>query len=112
MALAEQEDDIAITTIEQNLDDLREPQYEGKGKAPMYSQIQEVLVDQQDHQLSEAAQAQLLGPIQEGLSEHLTAALAEATAELPAELPAEQKPAEEFQDAPEVAPKATPAENK
>lgn len=111
-ALAEQEDDIAITTTEQNLDNLREPQYEGKGKAPMYSQIQEVLVDQQEQQLSENTQVQLPGPVQEGLSEHLSAALAEATAtELPAELPAEQKVAEEFQDAPEAAPKATPADN-
>ncbi|PON26817.1 hypothetical protein TGAM01_v204318 [Trichoderma gamsii] len=111
-ALAEQEDDIAITTTEQNLDNLREPQYEGKGKAPMYSHIQEVLVDQQEQQLFENAQVQLPGPVQEGLSEHLSAALAEATAtELPAELPAEQKAAEEFQDAPEAAPKATPADN-
>lgn len=115
-ALAEQEDDIAITTTEQehvtDLDDLREPQYEGKGKAPMYSQIQEVLVDQQEQQLCERAQAQLPGSIPEGLSEHLSAVLAEATAtELPAELPAEQKAAEKFQDAPEVAPKATPADN-
>lgn len=115
-ALAEQEDDIAIATTEQEhvtgLDDLREPQYEGKGKAPMYSQIQEVLVDQQEPQLSERAHAQLPGSIPEGLSEHLSAVLAEATAtELPAELPAEQKAAEEFQDAPEVAPKATPADN-
>ncbi|PNP45905.1 hypothetical protein TGAMA5MH_02466 [Trichoderma gamsii] len=111
-ALAEQEDGIAITTTEQNLDNLREPQYEGKGKAPMYSQIQEVLVDQQEQQLSENAQVQLPGPVQEGLSEHLSAALTEATAtELPAELPAEQKAAEEFQDAPEAAPKATPADN-
>ncbi|EHK41946.1 hypothetical protein TRIATDRAFT_84290 [Trichoderma atroviride IMI 206040] len=111
MALAEQEDDIAITTTEQNLDNLREPQYEGKGKALMYSHIQEVLVDQQEQQLSESVQAQLPGPIQEGLSERLPAALAEAAAELPAELPAEQKAAEESQDAPEGVPKATPAEN-
>ncbi|KAK1243959.1 hypothetical protein MKX08_002097 [Trichoderma sp. CBMAI-0020] len=107
MALAEQEDDVAITTSEQNLDDLREPQYEGKGKAPVYSHIQEVLVDQQEQQLPESIQAQLPGLVQEGLSEHLPAALAE----LPAELPAEQKPAEELQEATEAAPKATPAEN-
>ncbi|KAL7893816.1 hypothetical protein HDV63DRAFT_411743 [Trichoderma sp. SZMC 28014] len=117
-ALAEQEDDIAIITTEQehvtDLDDLREPQYEGKGKAPMYSQIHEVLVNQQEQQqLSERALAQLPGSTPEGLSEHLSAALAEATAtELPAELPAEPKAAEEFQDAPEVAPKATAADNK
>ncbi|KAM0523183.1 hypothetical protein ACHAPE_001676 [Trichoderma viride] len=111
-ALAEQEDDITVTTIEQDLDNLREPQYEGKGKAPMYSQIQQVLVDQHEQQLSKNAQAQLRGPIQGGLSEHLSAALAEAAAtELPAELPADPKAAE-FQDARDAASKATPADNK
>jgi hypothetical protein len=115
LALAQQEDGTAITSIEQEhdtgLDDLREPQYEGKGKAPMYSQIQAVVVEQQEQQLSENAQVQLLGSFQEGVSNYLPSGLAEATAKVPAELPAEPKAAEEYQDAPEVVPEATPANN-
>lgn len=111
LALAQQEQDIAITTPQQEqytiLDDLREPQYQGKGKALMYAQLQTVLVEQQEQQLPENAQAQLPGSIQEDLSEDLPATLPEATAELKAE----QKVAEEFQDAPEVAPEATPTED-
>ncbi|KAL7922518.1 hypothetical protein ACQKWADRAFT_313088 [Trichoderma austrokoningii] len=108
LALSHQQLDDALTATEQaqftDLDDLREPQYEGKGKAPMYAQIQAAFVEQQEQQLPENVQAQLPGSIQERI--------AEATAEVLAELPAEQTAAEEFQDAAEIVPEDdAPAEN-
>lgn len=93
---ANQEEDAPITATQQelynSLDDLREPQYEGKGKAPVYSQLQTVLAEQQPQQLPENALAKLPGHFQEDLPE--------ATVQLQAE----QKAAEESQDAPDVVP--------
>ncbi|KAL6902426.1 hypothetical protein GGI43DRAFT_433399 [Trichoderma evansii] len=94
---ANQEEDAATLTAQQeehykNLDDVREPQYEGKGKAPMYAQLQTVLVEQQQQQLPENVQVELPGRPQEDLPEAA------------AQLQDEQKVVEEFQDAPEAVP--------
>ncbi|GFP55586.1 hypothetical protein TASIC1_0005044400 [Trichoderma asperellum] len=91
---ANQQEDAPITATQQelynSLDDLREPQYEGKGKAPVYSQLQTVLAEREPQQLPENAPAKLPGHFQEHLPD--------ATVQLQAE----QKAAEESQDAPDV----------
>lgn len=99
----------ALTALEQemflDLHDLPEPQYEGKGKAPMYAPIQALFAEQPEQQLAENAQVQLhaLGSIQESI--------AEATATPLVELPAEQTAADESQDATEFLPEAAPTES-
>ncbi|KAM0244652.1 hypothetical protein ACHAQJ_010732 [Trichoderma viride] len=85
----EEEED---TSIQQHnvFEEIREPQYDGKGKAPMYPQVQSVLVEQ----LPEHHQVKPAGRFQEHLPEVSASAQRQD----------EQEAVEEFQDAQEAAP--------